>query len=55
MERQRENSNLDTIVIRNPFRHISHINDTELSEYVWALKANGTDYHLKWSIKSCAS
>ena len=29
------------------FRHISHINDTELSECLWALKANGTNYHLK--------
>ena len=37
------------------FRHISHINDTELSKYLWTLKANGTDYHLKWSIKSYAS
>lgn len=27
------------------FRHISHINDTELSKYkyLWALKANGTN------------
>ena len=37
------------------FRHISHINDTELSKYLWTSKANGTDYHLKWSIKSYAS
>ena len=37
------------------FKHISHINDTELSKYLWTLKANGTDYHLKWSIKSYAS
>ena len=37
------------------FRHISHVNDTELSKYLWTLKANGTDYHLKWSIKSYAS
>ena len=37
------------------FRNISHINDTELSKYLWTLKANGTDYHLKWSIKSYAS
>ena len=29
------------------FRNISHINDTELSKYLWTLKANGTDYHLK--------
>ena len=28
------------------FRHICHINDTELSKYLWTLKANGTDYHL---------
>ena len=37
------------------FRHISHINDTELIKYLWTVKANGTDYHLKWSIKSYAS
>ena len=37
------------------FRHLSHINDTELSKFLWALKANGTYYHLKWSIKSYAS
>ena len=37
------------------FRHIFHINDKELSKYLSTLKANGTDYHLKWSIKSYAS
>ena len=37
------------------FRHISHINDTDLSKYLWTLKANGADYHLKWSIKLYAS
>ena len=37
------------------FRKISHINDTKLSKYLWTLKANGTDYHLKWCIKSHAS
>ena len=37
------------------FRNISHINDTELFKYLWKLKANETDYHLKWSIKSYAS
>ena len=37
------------------FRHIYHINDTELSKGLWRLKANGTDYHLKWSIKSYTS
>ena len=37
---------------RQSFRHISHINDTELSKYLLMLKANGTEYHLKWSIKS---
>ena len=37
------------------FRNISHINDTELSKYLWTLKTNGTDYHLKWSAKSYAS
>ena len=40
---------------RQSFRNISHINDTELSKYLWTLKANGTDYHLKWSIESYAS
>ena len=25
-----------------PFRYISHINDTELCKYLWTLKANGT-------------
>ena len=34
------------------FRYITHINDTELSKYLWALKANGTDYHVKGSVKS---
>ena len=33
------------------FRHISHIYHTELSKYLWALKANGINYSLKWSIK----
>ena len=37
------------------FRHISHINGKELSKYLWGLKVNGTDYHLKCSIKSYAS
>ena len=37
------------------FRHISHINDTKLSKYLWTWNANGIDYHLKWSIKSYAS
>ena len=37
------------------FRHIFHINGTELSKYLWTLKANGADYHLKWSIKLYAS
>ena len=37
------------------FRKISQINETELSKYLWTLKANETDYHLKWSIKSYAS
>ena len=32
------------------YRHTSHISDTELSKYLWTLKANGTDYHLKWSM-----
>ena len=37
------------------FRNISYINDMELTKYLWTLKANGTDYHLKWNIKSYAS
>ena len=40
---------------KQSFRNISHINDTELSKYLWNLKANGIDYYLKWSIKSYAS
>ena len=32
------------------YRHTSHINDTELSKYLWTLKTNRTDYHLKWSM-----
>ena len=36
-------------------RHISHINDTELSKCLRTLKANWTDYYLKWSVKSYAS
>ena len=36
-------------------RHISHINYMELSKYLWTFEANGTDYHLKWSIKLYAS
>ena len=37
------------------FRQISHINDMDLSKYLWTLKVNETDYHLKWNIKSHAS
>ena len=37
------------------FRQISYINDTELSKYLWMLKTDETDYHLKWSIKSYSS
>ena len=33
-------------------RNISRINDTELSNYLWTLKANRTDYHLNSSTKS---
>ena len=40
---------------KQSFTHISHINDTELSNYLWMFKANRTDYHLKWSIESYAS
>ena len=54
MVHKRGSSNLDTIIIRN-LSETSHINDRELSKYLWTLKANGTDYHLKWSIKSYAS
>ena len=36
-------------------RNISHINDTELSKYIWMFQVNGIDFHLKWSIKSYAS
>ena len=37
------------------FRHISHVNHTELSKYLWTLKENGTGYHRKKSIKSYTS
>ena len=37
------------------FRHLSRLNDTELSKYLQTLQVNGTDYHLKQSIKSYAS
>ena len=37
------------------FRHISHVNHTELSKYLWTLKGNGTGYHRKKSIKSYTS
>ena len=40
---------------KQSFRNISHINDMELFKYLWNLKANETDYHLKWSIKLYAS
>ena len=36
-------------------RQISHINDMELSKYLWTLKANGMHYHVKWSVKLHAS
>ena len=39
---------------KQSFRNISHGNDMELSKYLWTLKTNGTDYHLKWGIKSYA-
>ena len=29
------------------FRHIFHINGTEIPKYLWMLKAYGTGYHLK--------
>ena len=54
MERQRRNSNLNTKIIRN-VSDTSHINNRELSKYLWKLKANGSDYLLKCSIKSYAS
>ena len=37
------------------FRNMSHISDSELSKYFWTLKAKGTNYHLRWSIKSYTS
>ena len=40
---------------KQSFRDISHINGKEPSKYLWTLKANGTDYHLKWSTKSYTS
>ena len=37
------------------FRHKKHVNDTELSKYLWKLKEENADYNLQWSIKAYAS
>ena len=37
------------------FRHKKHVNDTELSKYLWKLKEENIDYNLQWSIKGYAS
>ena len=37
------------------FRHKNHVNDTELSKYLWKLKEENADYNLQWSIKAYAS
>ena len=47
-------SNLDTLIIHN-LSETYFINVTELSEYLWTLEANRTEYHLKWSTKLYAS
>ena len=37
------------------FKHKKHVNDTELSKYLWKLKEENADYNLQWSIKAYAS
>ena len=37
------------------FRHKKHVNDTELSIYLWKLKEENADYNLQWSIRAYAS
>ena len=36
------------------FTHKKHVNDTELSTYLWKLKEENADYNLQWSIKAYA-
>ena len=55
MKLQKTSSNQDNNNHVQYFKHIFHINDTELSKYLWTLRANRTDYNLKWSIKSYVS
>ena len=47
MKRQKTTSNQDNNNHIQYFKHIFHINDTELSKYLWTLKASRTDYNLK--------
>ena len=37
------------------FRHKKHVNDTELSKYLWKLKEENFDHNLQWNIKPYAS
>ena len=37
------------------FRHKKHVNNTELSKYLWKLNEENTDYNLQWSIKAYGS
>ena len=37
------------------FRHKKHVNNTELSKYLWKLKKENIDYNLQWSIKAYGS
>ena len=37
------------------FRHKKHVNNTELSKYLWKLNEENTDYNLQWSIKAYES
>ena len=32
--------------------HKKHVNDTDLSKYLWKLKEENADYNLQWSIKA---
>ena len=37
------------------FRHIKHVNDTELSKYLCKLKEENPNYNIQWSIRASTS
>ena len=41
LERQRESLNLDIMLHTQFFRHVSHVNGTELCKYLWMLNESG--------------